>query len=233
MTLMATTAADIVRALRQRQFQNHTAALANLTNADADAVARELSRVSKRARVDLSRLIEAVRQERLEAEARARANCQPWRYAVLLMSDDEVAEFKRLVADGVDLNAAATRVMSSALAPQARRSTLRIPSKRRSVQRIPSKRAQQQMQPVDRAERARPIAQEPALPAAKVFGSSLDDRRPFGAPEGVDYAAWRNPARPPWLLSSGDDGDEDDASLAITDEVAFVDELDDDECDDD
>lgn len=226
--MIAATVGDIRRALRQRQFQAHTAALASLNDGDAAAVGRALLQVKRKtARVDLGRLIEEVRREREQAEAAARANCRPWRYALTLMDPDQLAAFKALLEAGVGPNEAASRAMTEARARSpARRSVPRVPFRRRSVQRIPSKRAQQ-MQPVDRA---RPIAHEPMLlPAAKVFGSSLDDHRPFGCPEGVSYDAWSNPARPPWLLDDGDDGDDGGhahAALQIDDECD--DELDDD-----
>jgi hypothetical protein len=79
------------------------------------AMARDLlEQVEASARIDPGALVRDVR-ERIIAQAEARKpEAEPWRYAITLMADAQLAEFRQSVESGSDPDEAATRVLSTA-----------------------------------------------------------------------------------------------------------------------
>ena len=83
---------EIIRALERRKFQSDMNLLAALDSVHSDAVRRALAAVPGNSKIDIRMLIESARRE--VAEQAANSPCgEAWRYAITLMSADQLAAF--------------------------------------------------------------------------------------------------------------------------------------------
>lgn len=204
--MTAPTAQAIIKALERQRFQSDMGQLAALDSTHSEAVRTALSAVPGKSKIDVRVLLESVRRNVADRAAKHPPG-EAWRYAITLMDDGQLGEFKRLVRDGTDPNEAASRAKQCNRALPAPPSTAiddaepddfdedgePEPKRRRS---IPRRR-------LLRAER-KPKAKKPE--AARVFiGGRLlspgDPDRPFG--QSLDRDSRAASFKPPWLLSDG------------------------------
>ena len=109
---IAPTAAAIIRALERHRFHSEMGLLAALDSTHSEAVRAALAAVPPRSRIDVPVLLESVRRKVAEREAK-RPPGQPWRYAITLMTDEQLEEFRRLAQLGNDPDTAAQSAMST------------------------------------------------------------------------------------------------------------------------
>jgi hypothetical protein len=175
-------------------------------------------------------------REQAVAEAEQRSSdARPWRYAITLMDEAEVAEFRRLVESGEDPDRAAERALD--FTPPLRANGKAEPDdeldeapprRRGSIRRRPirgdggAQRADGGKVAPEPAQAATPArsgtaGRRGAFLGPRVFGPHTDDR-PYGQSIDFDHSAKSFP--PPWLLDpepdaepDPDDGDDEDVDI--------------------
>lgn len=108
----APTAASLLKAVAANKRQTDAARIADLADAEREAVVAALSGVKPNAKIDVAVLIAETRDRLAEAEAR-KPEAEPWRYAITLMAPAQLSTFRRLVQAGDDPDAAATEAMAT------------------------------------------------------------------------------------------------------------------------
>jgi hypothetical protein len=220
MTVVAPTAALIIRDLDRRQLLREMDVLGGLDDVASDAVRHALSAVPRSAKIDVRLLVDSVRRNVAEgAERKAQSEPDPLgilRYRLTLASSDQLESLRDDLRTEREPSVALETIMAR-LDRIADR--LAIPNAvdepdeepddeppRRSIPRIRSRRAAQESSaPAPAKRRERSIFIGPRL-----LGPGADDR-PYGMSVDYNPRAWC--PDPPWLLP--DESDEEKADVAI------------------
>jgi hypothetical protein len=240
-------AATIMAHISLAEKRESISALQDMTTSERALARNLLEQVPTTARIDPGALVRDVR-ERIVAQAEARQSDAPaWKYALELMSDDQLAAFRERVADGTDPDAAAREAMASPAPPASPWTSgdlrcsydddeepddedVSAQPRRRSIPRYrPPRALRESSQSVSGPGVVDASGERDTAPSAarrrsrvmpRVEPFALGGIAAFADGYRIGPAPGYVPLRPPWLLDDGDDGETDDVEPDNEEETA-------------